>query len=400
MADPNNNEAPNNVTMAPSDADAGEDSFRTISEAIPGLLWFCDTEGRCNYASPRCREYTGTDFIQARGRGGFNFAHPEDDARIQEAWTESIRTGRNHDTELRLRRHDGVYRWHRAYGIPERDDHKAVKRWVIVCIDIDEAKRVQQESADMRATLLKAKEELERTVTERTAQLQEVVEQLEAFAYSIAHDMRAPLRTMHQYADMVAADYAAHLPEAAHRYLRKITAASEKLDCLIREVLVYTRVSQGSMTLRPIDLDRLLAEVLIMFPQFSAPNIELDIRGPLHCVIGDETALTQVFSNLMTNAVKFMPAERKPKIKIWTEPRDEYMRIFIKDNGIGVPTRDRERIFQMFERLQPEAEYEGSGIGLTIVRRAVERMSGKIGVESTAGNGTIFWIELKQGDPC
>lgn len=377
-----------------------EDPFRTIAEVIPGLLWICSPEGVCNYASRRCREYTGADFGQSPANGGFNFAHPDDRNRVMQAWTESVRSGHSHETEVRLRRHDGEYRWHRACGIPERDKNDAVKRWVVVCIDIDEAKKFQQESAEMRATLTRAKGELEHAVAERTHQLQEVVDQLEAFAYTIAHDMRAPLRSMHQYAEVVARDFAPQIPPEAHPYLRKIMGAAEKLDSLIRKVLVYTRVSQGSLNLRVVKLDDVLAEVLIMYPQLNPPHMEVNIRKPMHCVIGDETALIHVFSNLLSNAGKFVPADRKPKIEIWSEATGQNTRIFIKDNGIGIPSQGRDRIFQMFERLQPESKYEGSGIGLTIVRRAVERMGGTIGVESAEGQGSTFWIELKKGEPC
>jgi len=310
-----------------------------------------------------------------------------------------LKSGRAHECELRLRRHDGVYRWHRAHAVPELNEKKSVKRWVIVCIDIDEAKKLQEESAAMRQTLLRAKEELERTVAERTKQLQQVVEQLESFAYSIAHDMRAPLRSMHQYAMMVTQDFPGQIPADAQLYLQKIASAAEKLDTLVREVLVYTRVSQGEMVLSPTDLDRVLSEVLVVLPEVNSSQVELKIHRPLHTVKGNETALIQVFSNLLSNAVKFMPPERKPKIEIWTEAKGEdSVRIYIKDNGIGVPSQDREKIFQMFERLEPSAKYEGSGIGLSIVRRAIERMSGKIGVETSDNPGTTFWIELKKGD--
>ncbi|HKX62846.1 MAG TPA: ATP-binding protein, partial [Verrucomicrobiae bacterium] len=215
---------------------------------------------------------------------------------------------------------------------------------------------------------------------------------------SIAHDMRAPLRTMHQYAEIVARDFANQVPPEVLSYLGKIMGAAEKLDCHIREVLVYTRVSQGRLEMQSISLERILSEILLMCPYLTSPAVELTTRLPLHAVIGDPTALTQGFSNLLANSVKFVPAERKPKIEVWTELRGENVRIYIKDNGIGIATGDQERIFKLFERLQPESTHEGSGIGLTIVRRAVERMNGKLGVESEEGKGSTFWIELRKGE--
>jgi signal transduction histidine kinase len=250
------------------------------------------------------------------------------------------------------------------------------------------------------AELIRAKTELEKTVAQRTHQLQEASEQLESFAYSIAHDMRAPLRAMHQYAEIVARDFAASVPEEALSYLKKIMGAAEKLDSHIRDVLVYTRVSQGRLEMQTINLERTLSDILLMAPHLNPPGVELIARLPLHTVIGDPTALAQGFSNLLSNAVKFVPSERKPRIEIWTELTGDTVRINIKDNGIGIATTDQERIFKLFERLQPESDYEGSGIGLTIVRRAVERMNGKLGVKSEEGKGSTFWIELRKGESC
>ncbi|MCI0744164.1 MAG: ATP-binding protein [Verrucomicrobia subdivision 3 bacterium] len=362
--------------------------FRVIAEAIPGMVWTCTPDGRCDYVSRRWPEYTGADFQEALSDGASSFVHADDMARVQEVWKRAVEAGRGDETQLRLRRRDGVYRWHLVRGVPECDAHGQITHWVGVAIDIEEL-------AATHATLTHAKEELERTVADRTHQLQEVVEQLEAFAYSIAHDMRAPLRTMHQYAQIVARDYAARVPDDVRIYLNKIMAAAERLDTLIREVLVYTKVSQGQLEMQPTNLERLLSEILIMHPQLNPPQAEVHARLPLHAVIADETALTQALSNLLTNAVKFVPSDRKAKCTIWTEQVGEQVRIYIQDNGIGIPTRDQKRIFKMFERLQPESKYEGTGIGLTIVRRAVERMDGNLGIESADGKGSKFWIELK-----
>jgi signal transduction histidine kinase len=255
-----------------------------------------------------------------------------------------------------------------------------------------------QALAAENAKLARANAELEQALAKRNRELLESTEQLESFAYSIAHDMRAPLRTMHQYAEIVARDFTAQVPPEALAYLRKIMGAAEKLDSHIRDVLVYTRVSQGRLEMQPINLERILSEVLLMAPHLNSPAVELNARLPLHTVIGDSTALTQALSNLLSNAVKFVPSDRKPKITIWTEAMGGNVRISIKDNGIGIAATNQGRIFKLFERLQPEGDFEGSGIGLTIVRRAVERMNGHLGVESKEGEGSTFWIELKKGE--
>jgi PAS domain S-box-containing protein len=375
-----------------------DQGLQAIAESIPGMVWVCTPDGRCRYVSQQWSEYTGSNLGQIGGRNFFSFFHPDDAARGQEAWKRAMDSSTLYDGDTRLRKFDGSFRWHRVYGAPQRSAGGMVTRWVILCVDIEALKEAQEKAAAMQAMLTQAKEELERKVEDRTRQLRETVEHLEAFAYTISHDMRTPLRAMHQYAETVTNDFGASVPAEAKVYLNKIMTAAEKLDSLIREVLVYTRVSQGKMTLRPVNLQDILSEVLVAHPQLNAPHVELNTRMPLHSVIGDETALIQALSNLLSNAVKFVPEGKMPIIRVWTEARGDKVRIFIHDNGIGIASADQKRIFEMFERLQPNSKYEGSGIGLTIVRRAVERMGGTMGVESAAGQGSTFWVELQKGE--
>jgi PAS domain S-box-containing protein len=387
--------SPRNPTVSETDAVSQSDLglLNSLADAISAMFWICDARGRSVYISKGWLDYSGMSPGDNLNDGGAKAVHPEDRERVEEEWRKALQNGNRYELRARLRRHDGATRWHRVQGVPERDASGTVKRWIVIWIDIDE-------EVARHAALAGTKEELERTVLERTHQLQEAVEELEAFAYSIAHDMRAPLRAMHMYAETVARDFGLRVPEEARGFLNKIMGAAEKLDLLIREVLVYTRVSQGRMNLQPINLDLLLSEVLVMQPQLNPPHVELSAQLPLHTVIGDETALTQVFTNLLTNAVKFVPEGRKPKVNIWTETTGDKVRIHVKDNGIGMATTDLKRIFKMFERLQPDSKYEGSGIGLTIVRRAVERMGGTLGVESIENEGSTFWVELQKGERC
>ncbi len=240
--------------------------------------------------------------------------------------------------------------------------------------------------------------ELERLVEERTAKLQETIADVEAFSYSVSHDLRAPLRTMQQYAQIVCDDFAAQLPPEARHHLRRIVLACDRLDDLIQDVLTYSRLSREEIDLAPVNLEKLLRQILEQNPGFKPPCAAVEIRSRLEPVTGHEAFLTQCLSNLLANAVKFVAPGVLPRIEIWTEPRGGQVRLWVKDNGIGIAPADQKRVFGLFERVHGASEYEGTGLGLSIVRKAVERMGGQAGVESELGKGSRFWIQLKKGN--
>jgi PAS domain S-box-containing protein len=370
-----------------------EGPFAALLEAVPGIVWSSGSSGDLRFASPRCLAYIGAGLPELLGDGLVEYVHSEDRARFK-AIPEAVAAGSRNGVEVRLRRHDGVYRWHRLFCVQDRDVQGQLQGVLSVAIDFEQQKELEQDSLVANARFASAQRDMEAALAKRN----EAIEQLEAFAYSIAHDMRAPLRAMHQYAEIVARDFVGQVPEDALSYLKRIMAAADRLDSHVRDVLVYTRVSQGRMEMQSMNVERVLSEILLMYPQLNPPVVEITPRLPLHSVIGDHTALTQSISNLLSNAVKFVPSDRKPKVEIWTELTGETVRIHIRDNGIGIAAGDQHRIFKLFERVQPDSAYEGSGIGLTIVRRAVERMGGKLGVESEEGKSTTFWMELKKGD--
>lgn len=244
----------------------------------------------------------------------------------------------------------------------------------------------------------RAEAELELRVEERTARLKAALADLEAFSYTISHDLRAPLRSMRGYAEFLVEDHGRALDEEARGYLQKIVESGEHLDRMIRDVLTYTRVSKGLVPLETVELGSLLAGMLERYPHFTGENLRVELAPDLPKVRGNEALLTQCFSNLIGNALKFVPPERKPHVRIRAETREGRARVWVEDNGIGIAPEDRGRIFGIFERLHAATAYEGTGIGLSIVRRAVEKMGGAIGVESERGEGSRFWIELETPD--
>ena len=257
----------------------------------------------------------------------------------------------------------------------------------------EKLERSQRELIAAKETISQHAEELETIVEERTAKLQETIAQLEAFSYGVSHDMRGPLRAMRQYAQILL-DEQKGLDEEGKGYLERISRAAARLDRLIQDVLIYSRAARSEISLAHVDTDKLVQEIVQQYPGFQPPRARIEIKGPLAPVIAHEASLTQCISNLLSNAVKFVQPGRTPLVRISTEQVNGTVRLWIEDNGIGIAPQDQCRIFNIFERVHAPGEFEGTGIGLSIVKKAVERMGGEVGLESKIGDGTRFWIEL------
>ena len=253
---------------------------------------------------------------------------------------------------------------------------------------------LQSEIAERRLVEA-ALQEANRLKSERTAELHEMVQELEAFSYSIAHDMRAPLRAMQGFSHILRDEHAGGLDAEGLDYLRRISNSASRLDQLIQDVLSYTKVLRARTPLQPLDLDRLARDMIATYPDWQPPRADVVILGTLPSVTGNEAFLTQCFSNLVGNAVKFQPPGGQPRVTIRAEPREDETRVWIEDNGIGIAPENHRRIFGLFEQVNSPSEYEGTGVGLTIVRKAVERMNGRYGFESSLGHGSRFWFQLK-----
>lgn len=238
-------------------------------------------------------------------------------------------------------------------------------------------------------------ENLERMVNERTASLREAIAQMEEFSYSVSHDLRAPVRAMQCYAEVLMEDYGEKLDEQAKKYLDRIIEGGSRMDHLIQDILTYSRLSRREIQLHPVSLDKFTREIVRQYLDIGpASRADIAVEGHLSDVIGHEPSLSQIFSNLLNNATKFVAPGTTPRVRIRSEQRNGDVRLWIEDNGIGIKPEYQHRLFNIFERIHPEKQYEGTGIGLAIVRKAAERMGGKVGVESDGINGSRFWIQL------
>jgi PAS domain S-box-containing protein len=263
-------------------------------------------------------------------------------------------------------------------------------------IDITQRKRMEQELADAHAALSKHARDLEATVAERTAHLQHTIAELEGVSYSLSHDMRAPLRAMQGFSQIVLSEAGERLDDNEKDLRRRTINAASRLDRLIQDVLTYTRVSRQAVELTAVDLEPLLNQIIDERPELQAPKADITLVTPLARVRGHEASLTQCITNLLDNAVKFVAAGQQPQIRIWTEPAGSRVRLWFEDNGIGIPKEAQGRLFGIFQRIHDDKTYPGTGIGLAIVRKAVERMGGSVSVESTPGKGSRFGVELER----
>lgn len=253
---------------------------------------------------------------------------------------------------------------------------------------------------------------LERLVRERTAKLEELVGDLDHFSYTLTHDMRAPLRSMTGFAELLSERCAAWNDQEAMSYITRIRTSAGRMDALIRDALNYNRSVRQELELTPTDVEALLRGMLDSYPELQPSKARIEVVGRIPPVMGNQAALTQCFSNLLGNAVKFVQPGHIPEIRIWAETKDaggrsaaeriasgeeptaqaQWVRIWIEDKGIGIPKLAQARVFDMFNRAT--RDYEGTGIGLALVRKVTQRMGGRVGVESEEGKGSRFWLEL------
>jgi signal transduction histidine kinase len=235
----------------------------------------------------------------------------------------------------------------------------------------------------------------ERSARELAEALRQANRELEGFAHTVAHDLRAPLRTMQGFSHALSQHHGTQLPEQARDFLRRIIASGEQAEELISDLLAYSRMSFESMELQEVDLNEVVREALEQLQgDVRRTGAQVEVEAPLPRVRGHHRTLVQVTANLVSNGIKFVPDERTPELRIHAAATDGNVRLTVTDNGIGIPEDKQERIFRVFERLADQVHREGTGIGLAIVRRGLERLGGQAGVDSREGQGSSFWVEV------
>ena len=364
------------------------DHYFGLLERFPTLIWRAGVNGQFDYLNQTWLAFTGRSTEQEAGEGWTDGIHPDD---IQN-WRLAFKTALSHRepfcAEYRFRRHDGQFRWIENFGQPFNDLDGNFAGFIGACHDVTDRKQ--------------ATETLEQHVLERSAELKNVNKELEDFAYSISHDLRAPLRAINGFSQILANEHAARLDPDAHRLLNLILSEGKRMSLLIDSLLDFARLQRRPFTPRDTDMT-MLARRAFDDCAAQAPDRQIDFKiEGLPCVYGDPGMLKHVWLKLVSNAIKFTRLRSSARIEIAGRVEQDQALFYIKDNGAGFSMKYAGKLFRIFQRLHGDHEFEGTGVGLAIVHRLIERHGGKIWAEGTPDQGATFYFTLpraKNTDP-
>lgn len=301
-----------------------------------------------------------------------------------------------------VRRPSGEFeeRYWSPANTPILDAHGQVK-YIVHCVEdvtqfVRPNRSTTQEPSEELGTINQQLKLTNEELALRTAQLHDALQTMETFTYSIAHDLRGPLRALQAFSSLVMEEYSGSLAEQGKFYVSRIKEAAQRMERLVSDLLVYGQLTHVDATSVPISLEHTLNHLLEdLRPEIEARHAQVEVRPPLPVIMGSPVLLKHVLVNLIENALKFVPPDRTPRVIIHGERSEQGARLYIQDNGIGIAPEFHAKIFDLFARLHKPSEYSGTGIGLALVKKAMDRMFGKVGVDSTVGEGSCFWLEFR-----
>jgi PAS domain S-box-containing protein len=348
------------------------------------LLGIADFNGFFLQINPSWEKVLGYTETELKAKSGLEFVHPEDRAAMQTQFEKLTRDNFPIYFEGRYLCKDGSYCWLGWTAAPFASEQLIY----IFARDITTRKAAEEEIKSLNG-------ELNRRINDLT----DVNKELESFNYSISHDLRAPLRSIASFTQVVQTQYGAVLGTDGLDYLRRVESAAKYMDKLLMDLLDYSRMSRSEMTLTAVSLESAASDVIFSIDQeIRSRNAEIEIQRPLGFAVGHPATIRQILYNLIANALRFVAPDKAPRLRIWTERENGFLRIIVHDNGIGIAPQFHRKIFGLFQRLHSQHAYPGTGVGLALVQKGVERMGGRIGVESELGNGSRFWFLLREAE--
>ncbi len=401
-----------------------EKKFRTLTVSSPIGMFLDDAQGNAIYTNEKCAELIGMPVEDSLNWNWLQAVHPDDQDRVQTEWKKAVRNGTEFHQEYRWVHKDGKIIWTVGDIVPVKSNDGEVSVYIGTLTDITERKQTEEK-------LKQYHESLETLVAERTAELQQRVaevetlnnemlnlltdlqnankqisltaqqlkssnDELESFAYSVSHDLRAPLRHINGFVSMLKKRERERLDEKSTHYLDVISSAADKMGHLIDDLLAFSRTGRQSLVTQPVDVYRLVTLLKQeAMAEVTDRNIVWDIE-PLPTVTADANMLRLVWVNLLENAVKYSAPRQEAHIQIGVAPseRDDEITFFVQDNGVGFDERYVDKLFGVFQRLHRDNEFEGIGIGLATVRRIIHRHNGRTWAKGKIDEGATFYFTL------
>jgi PAS domain S-box-containing protein len=362
---------------------ATEARYRTLFDCAPIGIVIADTEGYWLDANASMCQMLGYAYDELIGLHASKIVAPEDIPNIEPALSR-VKAKLDHHRDGQFRRRDG--------SIFPTEIHATLMpdgNMVGMIRDISERKRAQQEIQELNIGL-------EQRVVERTTELEAANKELEAFSYSVSHDLRAPLRAVDGFSQAVLEDYGAQLPEEGRRDLQTIREGAQRMGVLIDDLLRFSRLSRSPLNKQVVNVGKLVGNVLESLNS-QRDGRQVDIRvGDLPACEGDGALLNQVWVNLISNALKYTRRRELAVIEIGCKLENDENVYFVRDNGAGFDMRYVNKLFGVFQRLHRADQFEGTGVGLAIVQRIVHRHGGRIWAEAALNQGATFYFTLKE----
>ncbi len=352
------------------------DYYLSLLEDFPALIWRCDTAAECDYFNRTWLAFTGRTMEEERGNGWAQSVHEDDLADCLDTFRTAFGRRDAFEMEYRLRRHDGLYRWVVDHGRPMYDEGGAFTGYLGACWDVTD----QHQARDL---LVEQARELERSNAE-----------LEQFAYAASHDLQEPLRMVGSFTQLLAQRYRGQLDDQADEFIEYAVDGAVRMQEMINGLLAYSRVGSRAGPAGAVDTHECF--------EMACRNLRtaIDECGArvtaegLPTVKADRSQIERLFQNLIGNALKFR-GSATPEIRVWALQDGEEWVFSVEDNGIGIDPQYAERVFLIFQRLHTRAEYPGTGIGLAICRKIVERHGGRIWVEAGRSGGCVFRFTIQ-----
>ncbi|RZJ53160.1 MAG: PAS domain S-box protein [Flavobacterium sp.] len=362
-----------------------EEKFRQLADLVPQIIWTSRADGHLDYYNKRWQELTGVNEREAVEIGWAPFTHPDDLRLATDTWYGCVKSGELFQLEFRIKNiNTGEYQWFLGKAVPIRDETGIITKWFGTCTDIQEHRSIT--------------ERLESLVAERTKELQRSNEDLQQFAHVASHDLKEPVRKIKTFTSRLEEHLQDGLDKTSARFIDRIHVATDRMFNMIDGVLAYSKINSDLQKHTAIDLNEVLKNIetdLEVSLQKTGGKI---IYHDLPTLEGALVLMYQLFYNLINNSIKFAKTDTPPEITIVSEMEDrkegKFVLITVKDNGIGFEPNQAERIFETFTRLNSKDTYEGTGLGLSLCKKIVERHGGNITAIGKPGEGAMFVITL------